>query len=64
MVNQDYIDNTRKDPKDWKTGDEPMTGAQQSYIETLSGGKQKAKDLSKAEASKMIDKLQDKRDLK
>ncbi|RYG02299.1 MAG: DUF3072 domain-containing protein, partial [Chitinophagaceae bacterium] len=28
-------DNTIKDPKNWKTGDEPITGAQRSYIETL-----------------------------
>jgi len=53
-------DNTVKDPKDWATGDEPMTGAQKSYIKTLS---QEAhvppeEDLTKAEASERIDELQ------
>ena len=28
--------NTIKDPQDWTTGDEPMTGAQRSYLKTLS----------------------------
>ncbi|RYY59016.1 MAG: DUF3072 domain-containing protein, partial [Chitinophagaceae bacterium] len=32
---QQPADNRIKDPKDWKTGDEPMTGAQESYLETL-----------------------------
>ncbi len=54
--------NTIKDPADWTTGDEPMTGAQRSYLKTLS---EEAKvpftdDLSKAEASKRIDELQHK----
>lgn len=52
--------NTQKDPDDWTTGDEPMTGAQASYLKTLS---EEAKepfepDLSKAQASKRIDELQ------
>jgi hypothetical protein len=54
-------DNTEKDPDDWVTGDEPMTGAQASYLKTLS---EQAHDpaafadgLSKAEASKRIDGL-------
>lgn len=51
--------NTRKDPKDWKTGDEPMTGAQRSYLQTLSeeAGVELDPELSKAEASKRIDEL-------
>ena len=54
--------NTIKDPADWTTGDEPMTGAQRSYLKTLS---EEAKvpfteELSKAEASKRIDELQHK----
>ena len=53
------IDNTRKDPSHWKTGDEPMTGAQRSYLETLSeeAGVKPAEDLTKAEASEKIDEL-------
>jgi hypothetical protein len=52
--------NTEKDPDDWVTGDEPMTGAQRSYLTTLS---QEAKvdvdeNLTKAEASRRIDELQ------
>lgn len=54
--------NTIKNPDDWTTGDEPMTGAQHSYLTTLS---EEAKedvneDLTKAEASKRIDELQQK----
>lgn len=55
-------DNTQKDPDRWKTGEEPMTGAQRSYLETLSdeAGEQfdPGQNLSKAEASKRIDELQ------
>ena len=53
--------NAVKDPDDWVTGDEPMTGAQASYLETLSeeAGKEFDPDLSKADASKKIDQLQD-----
>ena len=54
--------NTVKDPDDWKTGDEPMTGAQKSYLKTLSDEAKEPFDehLSKAEASKRIDELQEK----
>ena len=54
--------NTEKHPDDWKTGDEPMTGAQQSYLNTLASeaGEEPPKDLTKAEASKKIDELQHK----
>lgn len=59
--------NAEKDPDDWVTGDEPMTGAQASYLKTLS---EQAKDpdafadnLSKAEASKRIDALKEKADV-
>jgi hypothetical protein len=54
--------NTEKHPDDWKTGDEPMTGAQQSYLNTLASeaGEEPPKDLTKAEASKKIDELQQK----
>ena len=52
--------NTVKDPDEWTTGDETMTGAQASYLKTLSEEAGEAFDgtLSKAEASKRIDALQ------
>jgi len=48
-----------KDPSDWVTGDEPATGAQKSYLETLSRGtdEELPDDLTKAAASKKIDEL-------
>jgi hypothetical protein len=54
--------NAEKNPDDWTTGDEPMTGAQASYLKTLSEEAHEAFDagLSKAEASKRIDALQEK----
>jgi hypothetical protein len=53
-------DSTRKDPEEWVTGDEPMTGAQRSYLDTLAreAGEQLPVDLTKAEASEHIDRLQ------
>jgi hypothetical protein len=52
---------SEKDPDDWTTGDEPMTGAQASYLQTRDeqAGEAKAFDpkLSKAEASKRIDEM-------
>ena len=61
-TNDPTTSNRVKDPDDWKTGDEPMTGAQQSYLETLASEAHEdvAGDLTKAEASKMIDELQEK----
>jgi hypothetical protein len=52
--------NTVKDPDNWTTGDESMTGAQASYLKTLSeeAGEEFDPSLSKAEASKRIDALQ------
>ena len=52
--------NTAKDPADWVTGDEPMTGAQASYLRTLAeeAGEAVPEGLSKAEASRRIDELQ------
>lgn len=52
--------NTEKDPDDWVSGDDPMTGAQASYLTTLceeAGEELPAADLSKADASKRIDEL-------
>ena len=52
--------NTEKDPDQWVTGDEPMTGAQRSYLKTLSEEAHEPFDenLTKAEASKRIEELQ------
>jgi hypothetical protein len=52
--------NLEKDPDEWTTGDEPMTGAQSSYLKTLSDEAKEPfqEGLSKAEASKRIDALQ------
>jgi hypothetical protein len=55
--------NTEKDPDDWVSGEEPMTGAQASYLTTLceeAKVEAPSKDLTKAEASKMIDELKGK----
>lgn len=54
--------NTVKNPDEWTTGAEPMTGAQQSYLKTLSdeAGEELDENLTKAEASKKIDELQHK----
>ncbi len=51
--------NVQKDPEDWVTGDEPMTGAQASYLKTLCEETGEAFDetLTKANASEMIDRL-------
>jgi len=52
--------NMIKDPEDWVTGDEEMTGAQRSYLQTLceEAGEEFDPNLSKAEASKRIEELQ------
>ncbi len=54
--------NRQKDPDQWVTGDEPMTGAQASYLGTLAqeAGEEVPEDLTKADASKRIDELQEK----
>jgi hypothetical protein len=51
----------QKDPDDWKTGNEPMTPAQRSYLETLAQdtGETVEDTLTKAEASKRIDELRE-----
>jgi hypothetical protein len=51
-----------KDPAEWVTGGEPMTGAQESYLKTLGreAGETVAEDLTKAEASEKIEELQEK----
>lgn len=52
--------NAVKDPEDWVTGDQPMTGAQASYLQTLSeeAGEEFDPSLTKAQASERIDQLQ------
>ncbi|RYG47452.1 DUF3072 domain-containing protein [bacterium] len=54
--------NVEKDPDQWVSGDEPMTGAQMSYLKTLSdeAGEPFDEKISKAEASKRIDGLKEK----
>ncbi len=56
-----FGDNTVKNPDEWKSGDEPMTGAQRSYLRTLSDEAKEPFDdgLTKAEASKRIDALRE-----
>jgi len=53
--------NLEKDPAEWKTGAEPMTAAQASYLKTLSDQANEPfdEDLTKAEASRRIDELQE-----
>lgn len=54
--------NPEKDPDDWTTGDEVMTGPQRSYLQTLcrEAGEEFDDSLTKAEASKKIDELRHK----
>ena len=57
---RDGGDPAEKDPSDWVTGDEPMTAPQRSYLDTLAreAGEELPADLTKAEASEQIDRLQ------
>jgi hypothetical protein len=54
------MQNPEKDPNEWTTGEEPMTGPQRSYLQTLcrEAGEEFNDKLSKAEASKKIEELQ------
>ena len=58
----DPVGNAEKDPDNWVTGDEAMTGAQASYLKTLceEAGEEFDPETSKADASKRIDELQKK----
>ena len=62
MSEQAFESPPEKDPEDWVTGDEPMTGPQKSYLETLAreAGEEVDDSLTKADASKKIDQLQEK----
>ena len=55
-------DDATKPTEQWATGDEPMTGPQRSYLETLAreAGEEVPDNLTKAEASELIDRLQSK----
>ena len=59
-TNDEPVGNAEKDPDDWVTGDEKMTGAQASYLATLceEAGEKFDGELTKADASKMIEELQ------
>jgi len=59
--NPEPASSAEKDPSDWVTGDEPMTGAQRSYLDSLArqAGEELSADLTKAEASEQIDRLQE-----
>ncbi|MFS0698788.1 DUF3072 domain-containing protein [Cellulomonas sp. 179-A 4D5 NHS] len=54
------VGSPEKDPQDWVTGDEPMTGPQGSYLSTLAreAGEEVPDDLTKAQASERIEELQ------
>ena len=54
-------ENAEKDTSQWVTGDEPMTGPQRSYLQTLAqeADREVPNDLSKAQASDLIDELQE-----
>ena len=60
MADRNQSSNTAKDPDDWTTGDETMTGAQASHLQTLcdEAGEEFNSSLTKAQASKRIDELQ------
>lgn len=60
VIGADAPSSLEKDPDDWVTGDEPMTGAQRSYLDTLAreAGETLPGDLTKAQASEHIDRLQ------
>jgi hypothetical protein len=55
------VGSPEKDPSEWTTGDEPMTGPQRSYLATLAreAGETVPENLTKAEASRLIDELQE-----
>jgi Protein of unknown function (DUF3072) len=60
MTTQPTGDSPQKNPNEWTTGDEPATAAQLSYLETLArdSGADVPEQLTKSEASQLIDRLQ------
>lgn len=61
MADPDQQRSAEKDPEHWVTGDEPMTGPQESYLQTLAteAKEEPPEGLTKAEASEKIEELQD-----
>lgn len=61
MAERNNPDAAIKDPDEWVTGEEPATAAQESYLHTLAreAGTEAPEEPTKAEASKLIDELQD-----
>ncbi|BBX19358.1 DUF3072 domain-containing protein [Mycolicibacterium duvalii] len=59
-IGQAPSENAEKDTSQWVTGEEPMTGPQRSYLQTLAqeAGTEVDDDLTKAQASELIDSLQ------
>lgn len=64
LIGSEAGNTTEKDPQEWVTGDEPMTGAQRSYLDTLAreAGETLPAEMTKAEASEHIERLQAKSD--
>jgi hypothetical protein len=62
MKTPDTENGAVKDPAEWTTGEEPMTGAQDSYVHTLArkAGEEVPEEMTKAEASMKIDELREK----
>lgn len=58
-IRQAPMENPEKDRSEWVTGDEPMTGPQRSYVHTLAqeAGREVPDEMTKAEASALIDEL-------
>lgn len=58
---RDVTRRAERPPEQWVTGDEPMTGPQQSYLHTLAqeAGEDVPDELTKAQASEQIERLQD-----
>ncbi len=59
-MTQQQQPNPEKDPQDWVTGEEPMTGPQASYLQTLcqEAGEEFDPNMTKAQASAKIEELQ------
>ena len=62
MAEQEVERTPEKDTEEWVTGDEPMTGPQESYLQTLAqeAGEELPESMTKADASKKIEELQQK----
>lgn len=63
MADNQNISNLKKDPQEWKTGDERATDAQKSYLQTMAdeaGEDIDTENLSKAQAAEEIERLQQK----